>query len=216
MNKLISGWLVAGLTLGLTPIGSVVAQGANQTTSDTMLSQEMQSRRAVLREQIKTELREELTTERQQRITDRCETIRGRVDQQLDKIAGIREARGTMVANLAQRLQTFGASASERGVDVTALTADLATLTELVDELDTLWTTYTDASATLRVAGCSETADDYHAALEVVKAAFSDLRAQYQTIKDFVLSDIKPDLRDIRDQLAALVDDQRATDEATN
>lgn len=186
--------LILAATLLLLPF-NVLAQ--DQNGSARLRRQAAQE----FRQQLIEDRQQELTEARAQRIVDRCERLGDRIEQIAGRLQTLRGARGNLILSLTERLENFSARLQAADLDTTGLDEDIATLKTLSDELNTLWTTHGDKIEALKSADCSEGAQSFHEALEAAKIAMADVRAKFKEIKDFLISDIKPELQQLRSQL---------------
>lgn len=178
---------------------AVLAHGENEDAAADQAARREAAQE--FRQELQANLMAELSEARAQRIVARCEALKTNVSQRSQRITGVQEARSQVVANLAMRLETFSARVQAAGLSVEALNEDVASLKTLSGELETLWTTYGESLTALSEAECDAEADDFHAALEAAKSAHTDIRVKYKEIKDFIQSEIKHDLEDLRAEL---------------
>lgn len=178
---------------------AVLAHGENEDAAADQAARREAAQE--FRQELQANLMAELSEARAQRIVARCEALKTNVSQRSQRITAVQEARSQVVANLAMRLETFSARVQAAGLSVEALNEDVESLKTLSGELETLWTTYGESLTTLSEAECDAEADGFHAALEAAKSAHTDIRVKYKEIKDFIQSEIKHDLEDLRAEL---------------
>lgn len=155
-----------------------------------------------LRAQRKTDFSEA----RGERIKKNCSALKTRINDLAGRLATFRDGRANFVSGKVARYESMLARLNDHhpDIDTTAFAEDVAKLKTLSDELTALWSTYQTAVEELKNAKCAEdnAVEGFHDALEVTKAAMADVRTKYREIKDFLASDIKPDLQAIRQAIA--------------
>lgn len=193
--------LVLAVTLLLLPFNVLAQDQSDQARSRRQAAQEF-------RQQLIEDRQQELTAARAQRIVERCERLGDRIEQIAGRLQTLRGARGNLVSALTERLENFSARLQAAGLDTAGLDEDIGTLKTLSDELTALWTTHGEKIEALKKADCSDGAQSFHDALEAAKTATADVRAKFKEIKDFLLSDVKPELQQLRAQLADPADSE--------
>lgn len=198
---------LAGLVLAIAvlfvPIGVLAHDDESQVLQSSVTTEQRRQAAKEFRDQLIEDKKQELTQARAQRIVARCEALKTRITQNSDRLGAVRTERGGLINNLVARLETFAGRVQAAGLDTTALNEDIATLKTMAAELDTLWAAYAQKLEALKSADCSDSADALHAALEAAKLAGADVRAKFKEAKDFLQSDIKPELQHIREDLAS-------------
>lgn len=144
----------------------------------------------------------EFDTARGQRIQNRCETIKTRLNNLRDGVGGLKGRRDGFISGMLAKLTAFSDRAGAAGLDVTELKSDLAQLKTLTDQSATAWDAYLTALDGVLKLDCAADSEAFHDALEDAKTAHDELKSKAKAVRDFFLSDIKADLMAIRQQLA--------------
>lgn len=194
--------IILSLAVLILPISVFAQRGEAEVLQSTVTAEERKQAAKEFRDQLIADKKQELTDARAQRIVERCERLQTKVGQVAERLNTIRDARGNLVSNLVTRLEAFSESLAAANGDTTALNEDITTLKTMSDELNVLWQAYIDEVNTLKDASCADGADPFHEALEAAKAAMADVQAKFKEVKDFLQSDVKPELQHIREDLA--------------
>lgn len=104
------------------------------------------------------------------------------------------------VLALQERVEYF----KQKGLDTSKLETDIATLQQLIGEYKTAYTEFLTALEEVKSIPCANYEGKFLPELRQARDAWSVVRAKSQSIKDFYLSDIKPDLAELRTQLKEL------------
>jgi len=101
------------------------------------------------------------------------------------------------VLALQERVEYF----KENGLNTSKLEADIATLQELIGEYKTAYADFLTALEEAKSIPCANYEGKFLPELKEAREAWTIVRAKFQAIKDFYLSNIKPDLVELRSQL---------------
>ena len=104
------------------------------------------------------------------------------------------------VLALQERVEYF----KEKGLNTSKLETDIATLQQLIGEYKTAYTDFLTALEEAKSIPCANYEGKFLPELKQARDAWTIVRAKFQAIKDFYLSDIKPDLVELRSQLEEL------------
>ena len=155
----------------------------------------------------KTRTHEQFDNARKKLIESRCKAVENRINAIHDNAGHtIREKRDGLIESILEKLNTFASRAETAGYDVTELKADINQLKVLTDTSAASWDVYTEKLDAILDIDCTRDAQAFHDALESAKDAFAELKSHFTIVKDFFTSDIKPDLADIRQQIADSTD----------
>jgi len=101
------------------------------------------------------------------------------------------------VLALQERVEYF----KEKGLNTSKLDADVATLQELIGEYKTAYNDFLTALEEAKTVPCANYEGKFLPELKEAREAWTIVRARFQAIKDFYLSNIKTDLVELRSQL---------------
>jgi len=104
------------------------------------------------------------------------------------------------VLTLQERVEYF----KDKGLNTSKLEADIATLQELIGEYKTAYADFLTALEEAKTVPCANYEGKFLPELKEAREAWTIVRARFQAIKDFYLSNIKPDLVELRSQLEEL------------
>lgn len=165
------------------------------------------------REQLIAERKAALTEARSQRIIARCEMMKGKIDQIISRLLTVKDARGNLISAMVNKLENFSDRLQAANLDTAALDEDIATLGTMSGELDTIWADFQTKLEELKNTECDEDSKPFHEALELAKEAMAEVRAKYREIKDFLQSEVKVELQNLREQLG---DDANAAEDSAD
>jgi len=134
--------------------------------------------------------KEQICTATQNRVGARWQKY---YDARMNRVENIE--RGVLA--LQERVEYF----KENGLNTSKLEADIATLQELIGEYKTAYADFLTALEEAKSIPCANYEGKFLPELKEAREAWTIVRAKFQAIKDFYLSNIKPDLVELRSQL---------------
>lgn len=152
-------------------------------------------------EQRKAELKTKLTTAEKTRLKAKCKASQGNLSSEKGRVKGLETSRGQVYNNLLTRLNDLSARLKVKGVDTTALNADIATLKTKIDTFNTDLASYKQAVSDLASMDCATDPDGFKASLEAARTALKKVNDDAAAVRSYLNDTIKPLLKTIRTEL---------------
>jgi len=212
MGKRIKLIIAAVMLMPLLVVGVAAAEGnsstnsgSNNPTKDQSTSQEPDTTVEGIKkrlEETKTELKTSLSTAEQEHIKGKCKIAQGVVKNVEGRVKEAETNRGNVHKNTVEGLTKLSAKLKAKGVDTTALDAEIAVLTTKVNTFKTDLATYKQSISDLKSVDCTTNPAEFKAALDKSRANREKLAKDIADIRSYVTNTIKPTLKTIRDNLA--------------
>jgi chromosome segregation ATPase len=149
----------------------------------------------------KAALKTKLSTAEKTRITTKCKASQGNLSSVKGKLQGIETSRGEVYKNIQTRLTDLSTKLKNKGVDTTALDADIATLKTKIDTFNTDLTAYKQAVSDLATMDCATDPDGFKASLETARTALKKVGEDAKAVRSYLNDTVKPLLKTIRAEL---------------
>lgn len=183
----------AALVVAQTNPDAPVSNTNDVTTQQTTLEERIAKRKAALTER--------LTAAKQSRISQRCVAAQGKIRSHEARVNGVATARQNAYGVVITKLTELVPKLQEKGVDVSALEAQISVLKEKISAFQADLTEYKQAIADLAALDCTADPEAFQASLEATRKLRVDLVTSSVEIKMHVQEVIKPILVSIRDSL---------------
>lgn len=184
--------------------------------------EERQQQRSDAREQ-KMETREvrqeENAANREQnqeaRAQKRCEVVSELINKRVEIFKKTKTNHQENYDKLLSRLNEVSTKLNEKGLDTTNLNSDIATLTTMVSEYKTKYDSFVTQLEQIQEVVCGENATTYKDTLEQTKTMLQELRQLRIKIREFYLTEVREDLKLLRQQ-AEQASDQETEQQSTD
>lgn len=134
----------------------------------------------------------------------RCELATQRIGEKINRYRNLEKRHqgvylglGNKLENLVSRLEEDGYT----GENIEALKADITKLNELAAKLKISYTNYLSKLDELKTASCTDSDVNFQEALKAAREELAATHAVSQEIKEFYLTEIKPDVAAMRTQI---------------
>lgn len=141
-------------------------------------------------------------------IEVRCENRATRIQNKINMFGRSQQFHEEKYERLYERLSQLATRLNEKGVDVSKLKSDLATLREKIDVVNQKHAELITALENLKALECEDT-DGLNNSLSEVKDILTEVRKATQDVKDFMVNTIKKDLADLRDDMQSLKENRK-------
>ncbi|EKD95332.1 MAG: hypothetical protein ACD_24C00518G0003 [uncultured bacterium] len=134
----------------------------------------------------------------------RCELATQRITEKIAQYKNLEKRHQGVYLGLGNKLENLISKLKEDGYtgdNIAALEADVVRLGELVSELNTNYANYLAKLDALKGASCEASDIDFVQALKDARADLNATHLSIVAIKEFYLTDIKPDLAAMREQI---------------
>lgn len=194
------GLLVPSLILA--PVSAV---GNDNGDGDTSVSSDASDKvKTTLEERLaerKAKIQAKLDRAQETRLKGRCRAAQVILKSYGERLGRLDERRtaahDTVVAKLNDIVTRVGDQA-----DTTELKTSIETLQDKIDDFETTLDEYRQAVDDLAAMECTEDPEAFKATLETVRTQRKDLLADAKDIRKFVIETIKPQLKELRTELA--------------
>ena len=189
---------------GETGSGATGTPTTTTTTSETEEETETEAEKTQRETRIKT-LREtqkvKLSVTEKKKIQEKCKAGQGKVSSVKGKIKGIETSRTQVHKNLMNRMNKLVEKLKAKGVDTTALEADIAVLQTKIDLFNTDLATYKQSVADLAIMDCKTDPEGFKAALATARTNLEKVRTDAKEVHNYLKDTIKPLLKTLRDKV---------------
>ena len=201
MKKKVSSFFVATLMLiGVVGLPmAVYAETSSSSSSSTSSSAEQETRL----EKYKTRLSAALTEAAKTRVTARCVAAQVLIAAHLKSAKVASKFRTNTYDEILRKLEAVSAAAAKKGVDVTALNTDIATLKTKITTFSSDNNTFQTALDDLSGLDCKSDPTAFQAALEAARVDQTSVLGDAKDIRTFLAQTIKTDLVDIKTALTS-------------
>lgn len=177
---------------------------ATTTSTETTTEVETQAQKTEREARIK-KLKEvqkvRLAAAEKKKIQEKCQASQGKVASVGNRLNGVETSRAEVHKNILNRLNTAVTKLKEKGVDTTALEADIATLSTKVDTFNTDLATYKQSISDLKLEDCKTDPEGFKAALTTARTNLEKVRADADAIHAYLKDTIRPLLTELKKQL---------------
>lgn len=190
----------------------VVPVSAKEESESVMNSEEMRAQREERRleleekEQEREEMRltrqEERDEKEQERNQERCDQVEQRLLQHRERYQNYTDTHVSRFQRIEEVVEALVARLDGSGIDLTAVVADLQTLEQMTNKLQTLSVAYADKMEAMDQYECGSAQDAYKAGIDEVRSSLEDVKAQRDEIREFVTSELRPSLLQLREQVS--------------
>ncbi len=164
----------------------------------------------------KAELKTKLTNAEKTRLMAKCKASQGNLGTEKGRVKGLETSRSQVYTNLLNRLNDLSARLKVKGVDTTALNADITALKTKIDTFNTDLTTYKQSVSDLASMDCATDPDGFKASLEAARTALKKVNEDAAAVRTYLTGTIKPLLQTIRAELAKTEGTDNSTTTPTN
>lgn len=205
---LASGLTMAALALTASPVMFAQGNGTNSQSNETT-TKTIQERIA----EKKAEIQDKLEANEKERIKNKCVAAQGIIKSNHDVLKTRVAIRLQAYQNIITRLNNLVAMLEAKNIDTAELKSQISTLSSKIDTFNTDLEQYKQALVDLRDLDCVNDPEAFKASLEVSRSARATVVADAADIHQYIFETVKPTLKNIREQLAAM---EAVTDEQTN
>lgn len=135
---------------------------------------------------------------------NRCEMMTQKVTRVVGGIGSSHQGQNRKYGLVIKRLENIIAMALEKNIDTSALSAGIATLRELVSQLETNHETFVTALQSTKDFECGTAQGELRTAYEESKTALGMIRQDITAIQEHYKTVIRPELETIKTQMEAL------------
>lgn len=148
---------------------------------------------------------------REARAEKRCEIVKARLQAVGERADSVRERRNQRYGNIDVRLDKLLERLELAGADTTLLSEQLDELNDLVIEFQATFGEFHSTVLSAASASCDEDAN-LRELIDDAKDLRSNLKTQAQNIREYINTEIKPTLADLKSDLATTDDSSEGED----
>ena len=192
------------LGLAISPGLAVIAEGDDSTSSTDGQSTKIEDRSSKIKdrqEDRRERIKDRLTDARAKRIKNRCTAAQRLIKIQLTRVEKVVDNRTNVYEKISEKLSAIVVRLFAAGVDTSQLESDIAKLDALIVDFNSNLEVYQQALIDASEIDCQADVEAFHLALVDARQQKRSLLADAKVIKDFVQSDIRATINDLKDRL---------------
>jgi|GEM_PF-6632164 len=130
-----------------------------------------------------------------------CEVAQKRISAKMGQLQNNRKMYQRVYGNMDSRLTRLVERLNGVGLDTTKLQAEITTLNSMTQKLYADYDAFISAFRKTEAAACGKTKEEFRSQFENVRSQIALIRSDRAAIKNFFLSNIKPELQRLKAQL---------------
>lgn len=147
------------------------------------------------------ELKEKRVENREERKEKRCENVEKRVQTRINRYENNHSRHVKILENMEARLAKVITLFDEKGLDVSKLEADTATLSDMIDDVVATHETFVGELGKSENYACGESEGEFKKQLSKARRVLPEVKEGIEQIRTFYKDTIRPEILDLRSQL---------------
>lgn len=191
--------------------GGIDVNDTDQPETEAPETETQKTERDARIKALKTAQKIKLAAAEKKKLQEKCQAAQGKTSSVTGRFKGIETSRGQVHENLVNRLNNLVEKLKTKGIDTTALEADIATLQTKIETFNTDLTTYKQSVTDLKALDCKTDPEGFKAALTTARTNLEKVRTDAKDIHTYLKDTIKPLLKTLRDQIEKPVEEETET-----
>lgn len=159
--------------------------------------------------------RDEAKANRQETKEEKCKNIESRIEAKLNKYENGNIAVEDVHKRLKERIRNIVTRLENNGIDASKLESDLAVLEQRIEQTAASYDTFIAALKESQSYACGESQSQFRAKIQEAKKLMVNVRTERKGTRDFIVTTIIPDIKSLREQIQAKVQEQNREQEQT-